>query len=107
MYVKSIIITGEKCAFVRNIRICFYLFVLRSFSVAFRTSTQRRLPGYLNRELEKEAEESRPRFHSDYFLQQGPSETVENVRPSDVWADTRTLDLNNTKECYQLDGNRG
>ena len=32
---------------------------------------------------------------------------MENVRPSDLWADTRTLDLNNTKKCYQLDGNIG
>jgi hypothetical protein len=32
---------------------------------------------------------------------------MENVRPNDVWADTRTLDLINTKKCYQLDGNIG
>jgi hypothetical protein len=58
-------------------------------------------------ELEKKGKKAVQGFIRNNILQQGLSKTIGNVRPSDVWADTRTLGLNNTKKCYQLDGNIG
>jgi hypothetical protein len=37
------------------------------------------------------------------ILLQGLRKAMKNVRPNDLWAATRTLDLRNTKKCYQLD----
>jgi len=65
------------------------------------------LPESLNKELEKKGKKAVQGFTRINILLQGLSKTMENVKASDVWADNRTLDLINTKKCYQLDGNMG